>query len=430
MSMKSLNSILNRISQSERLSGAFAIFKSFILQLVIQGIYFVILARSLGSEKYGAYVGIIAVVSIFIPFASWGSEKIIIQNVSRDRNTFREAWGTGILKTLIFGSVFISLILIVYSFFPLPGISVLTVFLIALANLIFLRLNDLVRDSFVGVGLLNYTARTIFLVSLNRFFAVLFLILISRTPSIVTWSALYCLATFLSAVFSTHLLVKQVDYPLFLLHRVKRNLKLGFSFAIGISAQSIYNDLDKSMLAKLAVSTEAAGIYGAAYHILNVSFTPILSVAMASFRNFFQKGTQGIKGSFELCKKLLPMSVGYSIAAIVALAICSPLIPIILGSEYANSAIAVVLLSPTIFFKTMHIFAADTLTGADLQSVRSGSQVVVAIVNGVLNFWLIPLYSWRGAIAATIISELLLTLLLWGAVFIYSRKAKTANRST
>lgn len=120
------------------------------------------------------------------------------------------------------------------------------------------------------------------------------------------------------------------------------------------------------------------------------------------------------------------MSLGYSIAAIIGLAVCSPLIPVILGSEYANSAIAVVLLSPTVLFKTMHIFAADTLTGADLQSVRSSSQVVVAIINGILNFWLIPLYSWRGAIIATIISEFLLTLFLWGGVYFYSRKAKTA----
>ena len=150
---------------------------------------------------------------------------------------------------------------------------------------------------------------------------------------------------------------------------------------------------------------------------------PILSLAMASFRNFFQKGASGIKGSFELCKKLLPFSLGYSVIAMIGLVIFSPLIPVILGSEYLNSATpALVWLSPTIFFRTMHLFAADTLTGADLQSVRSGSQVIVAIVNGLLNFRLIPLYSWRGAIAATIISEFLLMVLLWGAVYRYSRK--------
>jgi O-antigen/teichoic acid export membrane protein len=413
---------IKQLTQSARFKDSLAIFLSFTLQLLVQGIYFVILARTFAPEKYGAYVGIVAIVSILIPFASWGAEQIIIQNVSRQRSAFREAWGTGILKTLLFGSLFTSLILIVYSYFPIPGISISVVFVVALANLIFLRLNDLVRDSFVGVGLLNYTAKIMFLVSLNRFFGVLVLITLFERPSILTWTIIYCIATFLAAVMSTYLLIKQVDYPKFVLSKVKEDLKLGFSFAIGISAQTIYNDIDKSMLAKLS-TLESAGIYGAAYHILNVSFTPILSLAMASFRNFFQQGVAGIKSSFKLCKKLLPMSIGYSLIAIVGLAIFAPLVPIILGAEYSDSATALMLLSPSIFFRTMHIFAADTLTGADLQKVRSGSQVLVAIVNGLLNYWLIPLYSWRGAIWATLISECLLMIVLWVAVYIYSRKS-------
>ncbi|MEL6495065.1 MAG: oligosaccharide flippase family protein, partial [Cyanobacteria bacterium J06623_7] len=385
------------------------------------GIYFVILARTFSPGRYGAYISIVAIVSIFMPFATWGSERIIIQNVSRQRRAFRDSWGTGILKTLIFGSFFISVVLIGFSFFSIPGISIYSVFAVALANLIFLRLNDLVRDSFVGIGLLNYTARCMFLVSLNRFFGVLILIALFDRPTILAWTILYCFATFVAAVTSTYLLVKQVDYPRFDLSKVKQDLPLGFSFAVGISAHSIYNDLDKSMLAKLS-TLASAGIYGAAYHILNVSFTPIMSLAMASFRNFFQKGTAGIKGSFELCKKLLPMSLGYSICAIIAMAIFSPLIPLILGSDYQDTATALVWLSPTIFFRAMHLFAADTLTGADLQSVRSGSQVAVAIINGLLNLWLIPLYSWYGAIWATIASEFLLMLFLWGGVYFYSRK--------
>ncbi|NJK57155.1 MAG: oligosaccharide flippase family protein [Pleurocapsa sp. SU_5_0] len=413
---------IQQLTNSGRFKDSLALFQSFILQLIVQGIYFVILARTFAPEKYGAYVGIIAIVSIFIPFASWGSEQIIIQNVSRQRSTFREAWGTGILKTLVFGSIFISLILIVYSFFPIPGISLEIVFVVALANLIFLRLNDLVRDSFVGVGMLGYTAKIMFLLSLNRFFGVLVLIALFDHPSLLAWTNIYCFATFCSAVISTYLLVKQVDYPKFVFSKIGKDLKLGFSFAVGISAQTIYNDLDKSMLAKLS-TLESAGIYGAAYHILNVSFTPILSLAMASFRNFFQQGVSGIRGSFALCKKLLPMSLGYSLIAIVGLAVFAPLVPLILGSEYADSATALIWLSPTIFFRTMHIFAADTLTGADLQRVRSGSQVLVAIANALINFWLIPLYSWRGAIWATLISECLLMIVLWSAVYLYSRKS-------
>lgn len=413
---------IQQLVNSGRFKDSWALFQSFILQLIVQGIYFVILARTFAPEKYGAYVGIVAIVSIFIPFASWGSEQIIIQNVSRQRSAFREAWGTGILKTLVFGSIFISLILIGYSFFPIPGISLEIVFVVALANLIFLRLNDLVRDSFVGVGMLGYTAKIMFLLSLNRFFGVLVLIALFDRPSLLAWTNIYCFATFCSAVISTYLLVKQIDYPQFVFSKITKELKLGFSFAVGISAQTIYNDIDKSMLAKLS-TLESAGIYGAAYHILNVSFTPILSLAMASFRNFFQQGVSGIKGSFALCKKLLPMSLGYSLIAIVGLAIFAPLVPLILGSEYADSVTALLWLSPTIFFRTMHIFAADTLTGADLQKVRSGSQVLVAIINALLNFLLIPQYSWRGSIWATLISECLLMVVLWSAVYFYSRKS-------
>ncbi|WP_158441901.1 oligosaccharide flippase family protein [Pleurocapsa sp. PCC 7319] len=398
------------------------IFQSFILRLVIQGIYFVILARTFAPEKYGAYVGIVAIVSIFIPFASWGSEKVLIQNVSRNRRLFQEYWGAAILKTLIFGSIFTSIILIIYSFISIPNISIYVVFFIALANLIFLRLNDAVRDSFIAVGLLNYTAKTILLVSLNRFMASLSFIAFFDNPSILTWSILYFLATFASAIISTIILVKQVSYPKFELSKVKQDLLLGFSFAVGISAQNIYNDLDKSMLAKLS-TLEATGIYGAAYHVLNVTLTPIQSLMLASFRNFFQKGASGIKGSFELCKKLLPMSLAYSLLAILGIVIFAPLLPKILGSEYGDSALALMWLSPTIFFRTMHGFAADTLTGANYQSVRSVTQVLVAIINGLLNFLLIPTFAWHGAIWATITSEFLLMVFLWGAVYKYSKQS-------
>ncbi|MEM8722802.1 MAG: oligosaccharide flippase family protein [Cyanobacteria bacterium P01_G01_bin.39] len=422
MFSKKLASIISKLFSSERYRNSFALFKSFILQLIVQGIYFVILARSFAPERYGAYVGIVAIVSIFMPFATWGSEQVLIQYVSRDRNLFREYWGTAILKTLFFGSVCISTVLVLCRIISIPDISIYSVFFVALANLIFLRLNDLARDSFLAVGLLNYTGRAMFLVSLNRFFASVLMIVAFNNPSIVLWTMLYCGATFTAAVISSLLLVKQIDYPQFNLAKIFTELRLGLSFAMGISARSIYNDLDKSMLAKLS-TLESAGIYGAAYHILNVAFTPIMSLAMASYRNFFQQGVSGIQGSFQLCKKLLPSSLGYSLLAILGLAVGAPIIPIMLGSEYSNSAIALVWLSPTIFFRTMHLFAADTLTGADLQSVRSGTQVVVAMINGLLNFWLIPLYSWYGAIWATIASEFLLMVFLWGAVYRYSRKS-------
>ncbi len=422
MSKKKFSSILGNLLQNKLFKNSWTIFQSFILRLVIQGFYFVILARTFAPEKYGAYVGIVAIVSIFIPFAGWGSGEIFIQNVARDRSLFREYFGATILKTLLFSSIFTALILIAYNFFSIPNISIYSVFFITLANLTFLKFNDIARDAFMAVGLLNYTAKIIVLMSLNRFIAALVFIAFFDHPSILIWCILYCVATFVSGAVSIYLVTKLVGYPKFNLSRVKQELRLGFAFAVSVSAQNIYNDLDKSMLAKLS-SLEATGIYGAAYQILSVAFTPIQSVALASFRKFFQQGASGIKGSFELCKKILPFSLAYSLLAVIGLAVLAPFLPIILGSEYQASARALLWLSPTIFLRTMHFFAADTLTGANYQSSRTAAQVSVAIINGLLNLWLIPQYGWLGAIWATITSEFFLMVFLWGFVYRYSKQS-------
>lgn len=422
MPLKKIKDLIHNYTQKDLFTSTLSFLKSFIFRLVVQGVYFVILARSFAPERYGAYVGIVAIISIFIPFANWGSGLVLIQEASRNRNCFSDYWGTAILKSLFFGLAFTILILAIYNFIPINNISIYVVFFIALANLIFFKIDEVARQALISIGLLSHAAKALVVLSLNRFIAAIAFITLSSDKSILSWSILYCAATFISSIISSYLVVKQVGYPKFNLSKTTKELRLGFSFAVGISAQNIYNDLDKSMLAKLS-TLEATGIYGAAYQILNVAFSPIQSLAMASFRKFFQQGASGIKGSFELCKKLLPLSLIYSLVAILGLLIFAPLIPIILGADYEQSAWALMWLSPTIFFRTMHFFAADTLTGANYQNVRSTSQILVAIINGILNLWLIPLYSWYGAIWATIISEFLLAVFLWAAIYKYSKQS-------
>ena len=325
-----------------------------------------------------------------------------------------------LLKSLIFGSIFVALILAVYSLIPIENISIAIVFFLSLANLIFFKVDEVARHALISIGLLNEAAKAIILLSINRFVAALFFIFLVRDASILSWSILYCAATFLSSIMATYLVVRHTGYPNFNWSKTTQEFKLGFAFAVSVSAQNIYSDLDKSMLAKLS-TLQATGIYGAAFHILNVAFAPIQSLMLASFRSFFQQGASGIKGSFDLCKRLLPLSLAYSLTAVIGLVVFAPLLPLILGNEYGDSAKALIWLSPTIFFRTMHFFGADTLTGANYQSARSTCQVLVAIINGLLNLWLIPLYSWYGAIWATIASECLLMIFLWGYIFKYSK---------
>ena len=59
------------------------------LRLLIQVAYFVVIARSLGTSGYGAFVGASALVAFVAPFSGLGFGNLLVQHASRDRTTSR-----------------------------------------------------------------------------------------------------------------------------------------------------------------------------------------------------------------------------------------------------------------------------------------------------------------------------------------------------
>ena len=58
-----------------------------------QSLYFVLIARALGVDGFGALAASLAVVGIFVPFASWGYGNILVRDVSRVPSVFRRLTG-------------------------------------------------------------------------------------------------------------------------------------------------------------------------------------------------------------------------------------------------------------------------------------------------------------------------------------------------
>ncbi len=98
------------------------------------------------------------------------------------------------------------------------------------------------------------------------------------------------------------------------------------------------------------------------------------------------------------------------------------MVPAVLGGEYARTVEALRWLSILPVLKAFHYFLADALTGAGYQGVRMIIQIAVAILNVLLNLWIIPAYSWRGASWSSLASDGALCLLMWGAVSVLRRR--------
>ncbi|WNR43769.1 oligosaccharide flippase family protein [Paenibacillus roseipurpureus] len=393
------------------------------MKTILQAVYFVFIARTLGVEGFGAFVGVVAVTSIFAPFASFGTGNILVKNVARDRTTFKESWGNALIVTILSGFLFVVLIVAVADLFLPHNIPFLLILAVVISDMLFARLLDVSGQAFQAFERLGWTAQLQVCQSFLRMAAACSLFFFVSNPTPVQWGGLYLLCTVLTTVMGVGLVNWKLGAPHMRLTVSKKDIVEGFYFSISLSAQGVYNDIDKSILAKIA-TLEATGIYAAASRIIDVVFTPIRSLLAAAYGKFFQHGSKGIQGSFQFAKKLMPAGCVYGVLSGILLYILAPVIPYVLGSDYSNAIEAIRWMAIIPLIRALQYFAADLLTGAGFQGYRSMLQIVAAFISVVLNVILIPLYSWEGAIWSGILANTVLGMSLWLVVWQTYSKTK------
>ena len=389
-------------------------------RLVIQAIYFVLMARNLGVQQYGAFVAVTAAAAIVSPLVGNGTGILMIKNVARDRSLFGEYWGNALLMTLVSGAALtVGVTAACLALLP-KSIPSVVVLLVVIADVLVSRFVDVTGWAFQAVEMLGWTSYLNVFASFTRLGGIVVIIAMHR-PTLVAWSVTYLVTWSICAVVGTGCVLWRLGRPRLALHRIRGELREGFYYSSGLGAMTIYNDIDKTMLARLG-SLSATGIYAAAYRLIDVAFIPVRSLLAAAYPGFFRNGHHGITSSLAYAKRLLPRALAYSAAVAVGLLVAAPLVPKVLGPEYARTTEALRWLALLPLLKSMHYFVADALTGAGYQGLRTLVQVLVALFNVLVNLWIIPAYSWRGAAWSSLASDGLLAASLWGcAAFLRSR---------
>jgi O-antigen/teichoic acid export membrane protein len=378
---------------------------------VIQGIYFVLVAHALHPAGYGAFVAALSMVMIAAPFASLGAGSVMVKNVARDPTTLPVYWGNALVIVAVSGVALLLLILGAAQLVLPSSIPLALVLALGLAELLFARTVEICAQVFQAFQHLKWTSAIQLMLSAWRLGSIAVLYATLRSPTPLQWSLGYLAATVAATATAIVLVHVRYGWPRLVVDRARMELREGAYFSISLSAQSIYNDLDKTMLARLS-TLAASGVYGAAYRIIDVSFAPVSALLSASYARFFQHGTEGLPGTLRLARRLLPLAAAYGVACGLALVLLAPLVPLVLGARYALIAPMLVWLAPIPLLRACHYFLADALTGAGHQRARSAVQIVVAGANVLLNLWLIPIYSWKGAAWTSLGCDGLLALLL------------------
>ncbi len=384
------------------------------IRLVLQAVYFLFIARSLGSSQYGAFIAITAMTGIVSPYIGLGSGLLFLKNVRSGKRTASLCWGNGLLVTLLTGLV-ASIVLTILSRLWLPSFPIVLVIAVSMSDLILLRFLDLASLGFAASDKMAKTAVQNATMSLLRVIGIVLLATLYREVSLAQWIWTYLLTGVIGAAFAFQQGSVLWGRPRISLGAMREDVREGSFFSISMSAQTIYNDIDKTMLAHLSTFS-ATGVYGAAYRIIDTSLTPVRALVAAAYPQFFRIGTDGIGATYSYAKRLIRKAIIFGVVDFLGLLVIAPLLPHILGAKYAAVTPAIQLLALIPVMRCVHWFLADALSGANELRLRTAVQVGVAALNVGLNLVILPRWSWVGAAWTSLISDAALMVAIYAIV--------------
>jgi len=374
--------------------------------MAFQAIYFVLIGRTLGSSEYGAFVGIVSLVAVLSNFSSLGMEMILVRNISRDRTSFATTWGDSLAVTGL-GFLVLLIVAIIFGHFVLrPELRVLVVY-IAFSDGLLGKITQLAARAFQGAGQLAYTAKLTVLTNFGRaaMAAVLFAFVHVRgiRADAHVWAKIYWLSTFAVGIVGFVLVTMHLGWPRF--RRLsKSDLFEGVSFSLSSSSISVYNDIDKTFLVSFGM-TYAAGIYTAAYRVIDVVSVPIYSIYAAATPQMFREGSGGVEQARVWTRKLLRKTVPYGVVIACILFIAAGWFPYLFGPSFRGSVLALRWLCLLPLIRVFHYAWGTTITASASQWNRTATQIGAALLNVALNAFLIPRWSWQGAAVASLLSD-------------------------
>lgn len=395
--------------------------------LATQAAYFILIGRALGSREYGAFVGVAALIGALSQFSSLGMEMILVRDISRDRRAFARVWGHALLLSTA-GFLVLLVAAMMIAHFTLPPELRSLVPWIALADGLLGKFIQLSARAFQGAGRLAWTARLTALTTAARALTAAIVWTYGRAHALhltaLFWAHVYWIATLAVGLFALALTTSQLGWPHF--SRIPRaDLSQGLSFSLSSSSISLYNDIDKTFLVSLG-QIYAAGIYSAAYRVIDAASAPIFGIHAAAAPRFFRAGSEGIEGARSFARMLLRRTLPYALGVSALLALGAPIVPVLFGPSFQGSIPVLRWLALLPVLRALHYAWGSAITASASQWNRTATQFAAAALNLCLNALLIPRWSWRGAAVASLLTDAALAVFSYGVLAHLLRREQQA----
>ncbi len=403
---------------------------------------FLLLQKVISLEQYGSYVALYAIVGPIGSIVWAGPGLALLQRRLHDGSEVNTTVASFLSLTLFLGSI-LGFLAIGYASVIIDDLSTLTISLIVASELLGMSVISIVGMSVQSTSGYPAFIRVKFGAMLIKFSVIVGLAGIDSTiaadggrlkPSIpfiektealtiqnlgIAYAILYS-AYALWLVF-IHLPRHNQKYRLTLPHR--SDWKASAAFGMPMSVASMQENGDKVVLKQFGYDTDA-GLYGAAYRLVLLGTMPLRVLDEAAFRRFLPDDPTLPGLHLRRARNYSAFKFGVSIVVAGLIIAALPIFEALLLDDEFKEA------SKMLPWLTLFI-PLIALSGAPMNGLlglgRSVERAYVFIGSGLFSIVLylifIPPFGWRGAVGATVLSELFLAIASWVAIIHYQRKA-------
>jgi O-antigen/teichoic acid export membrane protein len=381
---------------------------------VLSFLIVILITRSLGVEGLGVYSFAFAFAGLFIMFYDFGISTYFIREAARSKKGAEKHFAHYASLKLLFCLLAMILPMITILFLKRSADVILIVYFASISVFI-QNYSYVMRNAFIAFQEMKYEA-LLRLVERG----------ISFSLGIYVLLAGYGLLPFMIVLVLSNLI--SLVYAVMLLKKIKLKFRLSFDSSawknmLGISWPfwlqyvfvQLYFHIDTVMLTFMK-GYEASGIYNAAYKLINViSKVPVMIglVLFPVMSNLYLKTSKSLlkrvieKGIHVLIVLSLPLMIGVTLLS-------DRLIFFAYGEGFSESSVVLSILIWTTFFTFLSYMMGWFFNAIGRHHAFAYVTGFCLIVNFVLNFILIPKYSYIGASIATIgTAAINLLLLVW-----------------
>lgn len=371
--------------------------------LAFSGVSSVLLARFLGRQQMGEYGAVYAYLSLYAFLGSFCLEQILAREVSIRKEKAAELFHTGTLSALGFALLGLILAPLAAPLFGYTGAMRWVIVIAALDMLILppFRFSAIIFQVEmrlwynVGIGLFRQALWLAALVLLIFGKAAFYQVILART---------FCgVAEMAALLWSVQHLKLVQGTRRFLAKEARRMLHAGFPLVLTTMAVGIYLRIDQVMLHKIA-GDRALGPYVVAVQLTELFSTLPVALMTALFPALAQSAHDEQKFLHYLTESYRLLLVVVFAACAIVTPVAAAAVQIFYGKEFLPTADLLVVLiwsEAPVFFA---VALGNALIAKGLQKYSPASAGAGAVINIVLNIYLIPRYGALGASWATVIS--------------------------